>query len=108
MKIVLIKRYFRLVMIGMIGTLLFAQCKQEYDPQIESKTTGLLVVEGFINSGQGPTTIHLSRSSDLEDTILTPEFGAQVNVEGDDGSSFGLFSNGNGEYGVAQLILNNG
>jgi len=92
----------------MIGTILFAQCKQEYDPQIESKTTGLLVVEGFINSGQGPTTIHLSRSSALEDTILKPEFGAQVNVEGDDGSSIGLFSNGNGEYSVAQLILNNG
>jgi len=97
--------YFRLT-IGAILILLFAKCKQEYNPEVEAKTTGLLVVEGFINSGQGATTIHLSRSSDLEDTILIPEFSAQVNVEGDDGSSFPLFDNGNGEYTIAQITLN--
>lgn len=86
--------------------LLLAQCKQEYDPQIEAKTTGLLVVEGFINSGVGATTIHLSRSSSLEDTVFKPEFSAQVNVEGEDGSSFILFGSGNGEYTNAQLTLN--
>ena len=68
--------------------LLFAKCKQEYNPEVEAKTTGLLVVEGFLNSGQGPTTIRLSRSSDLEDTTLKPEFSAQVNVEGEDGVAF--------------------
>jgi hypothetical protein len=88
--------------------LLLAQCKQEYDPHIEAKTTGLLVVEGFINSGVGATTIHLSRSSSLEDTVLKPEFSAQVNVEGEDGSSFTLFGNGNGEYTNSQLTLTDG
>jgi hypothetical protein len=86
----------------------FCSCKQVYDPHIEAKTTGLLVVEGFLNSGQGPTTVQLSRSSSLEDTTLKPEFGAAVNVEGDDGSSVLLFSNGNGEYTAAQLTFNNG
>jgi len=83
-------------------------CKDIYNPDIETQTTGLLVVEGFLNSGQGPTTIRLSRSSGLEDTTLKPEFNALVNVEGDDGSSYQLFENGNGEYTLAQLTLNNG
>jgi len=91
-----------------MGIICFCSCKEIYDPHIEAKTTGLLVVEGFINSGPGPTTIHLSRSSSLEDNTLKPEFSAQVNVEGDDGSSFTLFGNGNGEYTNAQLTLNNG
>jgi hypothetical protein len=98
------KNYFELA-IGAILILLFAKCKQEYVPHVEATTTGLLVVEGFLNSSQGPTTVHLSRSSDLEDTIFKPEFNAQVIVEGEDGSSFPLFENGNGEYTTAQLTL---
>jgi len=88
--------------------MVFYSCKDIYDPLIETKTTGLLVVEGFINSGQGPTTIHLSRSSGLDDAALKPELGAQVDVEGEDGSDFPLVENGNGEYNDAQLTLNNG
>ena len=68
--------------------MVFYSCKDIYDPLIETKTTGLLVVEGFINSGQGPTTIHLSRSSGLDDAALKPELGAQVDVEGEDGKTF--------------------
>jgi hypothetical protein len=93
--------------IGLLLLLLLGQCKEEYNPQIEAKTTGLLVVEGFINSAQGPTTIRLSRSSSLEDTVLKPEFSAQVSVEGEDGSGFTLFDNGNGDYTNPQLTLNN-
>ena len=106
MKIVF-KPYLKLIITCIIAALLFAQCKQEYDPQIEAKITGFLVVEGFINSGQGPTTIHLSRSTDLDNTALKPEPGAQVDIEGENGSSFPLFGNGNGEYSIAQLTLDN-
>jgi hypothetical protein len=108
MNSVLINRYLKLVMTYVITMTLFTQCKQEYNPHIEAKTTGLLVVEGFINSGQGSTIIRLSRSTDLEDTTLRSESGAQLNVEGEDGSSFLLFDNGNGEYTVAQLSLYDG
>ena len=109
MKIFFIKRYFGLIMAYTMPMLLFVQCKQEYNPQIGAQSTGFLVVEGFLNSGQGPTAIRLSRSSDLEDTRLKPEPGAQLSVEGEDGSNLPLFSNGNdGEYSVAQLTLNNG
>jgi hypothetical protein len=67
----------------------------------------LLVVEGYINSGQGPTTIRLSRVADLTDTALIPELSAQVNIENDNGGIFTLTDNGNGEYTIPQLILDN-
>jgi len=95
------------MIVGCAVMLCFYSCKEIYDPHIDAKTTGTLVVEGFINSSQGPTTIHLSRSSSLEDTKLDPESNAQANVEGDDGSSFTLFNNGDGIYTNSQLALNN-
>jgi hypothetical protein len=95
------------MIIGCVVIVCFCTCKEIYDPHIEAKTTGILVVEGFLNSGQGPTTIRLSRSSSLEDTILKPEFSAQVDAEGEDGSNFALFDNGNGLYTNNQLTLNN-
>jgi hypothetical protein len=107
MNIVFIKPYLKLIVSSTMIVLLVARCKQEYDPKIEAKSTGFLVVEGFLNSGHGPTTIRLSRSSDLNDTTLKPESGAQLNVQGEDGSSFPLFGNGNGEYSIAQLALDN-
>src|ERR1700730_8221645 len=88
--------------------LLFAGCKQVYDPQLGSQNIRLLVVEGLLNSGQGPTTIRLSRTADLNDKTVNPEFGAQVSVEGDNGSSIALTATIDGEYSAAQLNLNNG
>ena len=87
--------------------LLLVQCKQEYIPQIKESDIKLLVVEGYINSGQGPTTIYLSRVADLTDTALIPELSAQVNIENDNGGIFTLTDNGNGEYTIPQLILDN-
>src|SRR6185436_12196751 len=89
--------------------MLFVCCKQEYIPPVNEENANLLVVEGFLNSGQGPTTIRLSRSVGLTDTIQKKfENGAKVNVEGEDGSSFALAGNTNGEYSIAQLpLLNN-
>src|SRR6476620_6991009 len=96
------------LIMGYLVIIGFCSCKDIYDPHIETKTTGLLVVEGSINSGQGPTTIRLSRSSGLEDVALKPELGAQVDVEGEDGNDFPLVENGSGEYSNPHLTLNNG
>jgi Domain of unknown function (DUF4249) len=87
--------------------LLFAGCKQIYDPKVEAKNIRLLVVEGFLNSGQGPTSIRLSRTADLKDTTANPELSARVNVEGENGSNFILTANSNGEYSIPQLTLDN-
>ena len=101
------KHYFKAALTSSIIMLLLAGCKQSYDPRVEAKNIRLLVVEGFLNSGQGPTNIRLSRTADLKDTMIKPELGAQVRVEGDNGSSFTLTDNTNGDYSIAQLNLDN-
>lgn len=87
--------------------LLSQGCRQAFHPMVPAQSTGLLVVEGFINSSQGPTVMRLSRTGDLTDTVTHPEIGALVNVEGDNGSRFTLTENGYGEYNIAQLALDN-
>jgi uncharacterized protein DUF4249 len=82
-------------------------CKQAYEPPATTKSIRLLVVEGFINSGQGATVIYLSRTGDLQDQGVRHEFGAQVRVEGDDGHSFLFVDSLNGKYSYPQLVLNN-
>jgi Domain of unknown function (DUF4249) len=101
------KHYFKAAVTSSIFILLLAGCRQTYDPKVEAKNIRLLVVEGFLNSGQGPTNIRLSRTADLKDTMIKPELGAQVSVEGDNGSSFTLTGITSGDYTIAQLNLNN-
>src|SRR5215469_12370060 len=99
------KNYFKPVVSFMV-LLLFVTCRQVYDPKIQASNTNLLVVEGVLNSGQGPTVIRVSRTTDVNDTALNPETNAQLTVEGDDGNKFSLNENGNGKYSVDQLQLN--
>jgi len=73
---------------------------------MQAQNTRLLVVEGFINGGQGPTNFFLSRTGDLQDQSARPEYGAQVKVEGEDGSSFLFVDSLNGKYYYPQLFLN--
>src|SRR6188768_2778405 len=89
--------------------ILVVSCKQEYIPSVNEENKNLLVVEGFLNSGQGTTTIRLSRSVELTDTTQKKfELGAKLNVEGENGSSFALAGNTRGEYSIMQLpLLNN-
>jgi len=102
----LIKNYIRQA-IGLMLIFLLAQCKEEYIPKLEESNIRLLVVEGYINSGIGPTIFHLSRVADLADTVFIPELAAEVNIESDNGNVFPLADYGNGEYSTPQLILDN-
>ena len=89
--------------------LLFAiGCKIEYRPPVESPKTGYLVVEGFINSDGGPTSITLSRTLRLYDdtTRDNREHNAIVNIEGSNNESFPLHETGNGVYTCEPLQLN--
>jgi hypothetical protein len=82
-------------------------CKDRYESPVVSPTTGYLVVEGVINSGQGPTTIILSRTARLSDKKIVYEGKAQVKVEGNDRSSFSLKESETlGEYTIPRLSLN--
>ena len=83
-------------------------CKQKYLLPGNLPSTGYLVVEGAINSGSGPTTIHLSRTIKIADTAsVNNELHATLIVEGNDNSSYPLTETGNGIYSLGQLALSN-
>jgi hypothetical protein len=85
-----------------------AGCKEKYLPVLTSPDTGYLVVEGYINSGQQPTGILLSRTTRLYDSVqIKFEHNAEVNVEGENRETFPLYDNGDGVYiSPAPLNLN--
>ncbi|HUQ97708.1 MAG TPA: DUF4249 domain-containing protein [Chitinophagaceae bacterium] len=95
-------------LIGLFLLCFVAGCKEEYYPKVKSGNQSILVVEGVLNSGEGPTTITLSRTLRLEDSLrLLPVNNAQVSVESKSGSVVPLYDfSGNGRYMADQLNLN--
>jgi Domain of unknown function (DUF4249) len=82
-----------------LAGILCSGCKDPYNikPKNSQQGVGVLVVEGFLNSG-GVTTIRLSRSYSLaENTTYTAETGASVVIESPSGQ-YTLFENGAGVY----------
>ncbi|MBA2747064.1 MAG: DUF4249 domain-containing protein, partial [Flavisolibacter sp.] len=74
-------------------------CKEEYDFPLRSNDVSLLVVEGVLNAGNGPTQILLSRTMKLDEVVqFKPVLQAQLTVEGKDNTSKPLSSAGNGNY----------
>jgi len=97
--------------ISVVCLLVFAlgfSCKEKYVPQLNLTASSYLVVEGFINSGVGATTITLSRTTKLSDTTtikLEPK--ATVKVEGKlNTTGFVLTETSPGKYTNPQLTLN--
>ena len=92
---------FFIVLIPGIG------CKEPYNVPSPSPPTGYLVVEGFINNGQGPTGITLTRTTKLYDSVdIIYERNAQLSIEGENNESFPLYESINGTYLSSQLYLN--
>src|SRR5690349_5762180 len=93
-----------------IGILFFivllAGCRDRFDLPLHENDVSLLVVEGVLNAGQGPTAITLSRTVKVNDaTVFQPVLHARLIVEGKNGGSFDLSEAGNGNYTNAQLPL---
>ncbi|HVB02521.1 MAG TPA: DUF4249 domain-containing protein [Chitinophagaceae bacterium] len=87
-----------------IGWLLVAGCITPFDPPAISNPTADLVVEGFINTGNGPTDFMLTRTSSLSGISQpAPELNAQVSVEDGQGNIFPLTEIGNGNYTLSSL-----
>lgn len=98
-------RYFSLIII--FACSLFA-CREKYTATLKPSDKSALVVEGFLNGGTGPTTITLTRSYSINSPGIIPRVGgAQVTVEGDNGTSFSLAETGvnTGVYRHLQLNL---
>ncbi|MCW3087072.1 MAG: hypothetical protein JWQ78_458 [Sediminibacterium sp.] len=90
-----------------LSLLLMSGCKEKYLPALNLAATSFLVVEGFINSGAGPTTIMLTRTNKIVDTVdRIYERNAEVRVESEAGSSVKLAETVPGIYSIAQLFLN--
>lgn len=82
-------------------------CKEKFVLPGGSPRTGYLVIDGVINSGQGPTTLRLTRTLGLVDSVaFQHESDANVRVEGDDNSIHLLDELQDGVYHHPQLTLN--
>jgi hypothetical protein len=83
-------------------------CREKYVPQLHTNTQSFLVVEGFINSGTGPTTITLTKSVPINDTAgIVYEKNAIVRIEGKNNvTGFSLTESSPGVYTLPQLNIN--
>lgn len=94
------KFYFCLIiLLATIG------CKEKYDSPAVSPATGYLVIEGVVNSGQGATTITLTRTTPLDNRTVQFEKGAKVTVEGEDKTVYPFTESGFGQYNADNLKL---
>lgn len=82
-------------------------CKEVYQLPLISPSTGYLVVEGFINSGNGPSAVTLTRTTKLGDYAgIIYEQNAQVYVEDENNTIYPLYERENGNYISNNLFLN--
>jgi len=93
--------WYLFVVIGVI-----ISCKKPYNPPIVSSDNHYLVVEGVINSGNDSTIINLSRTVKLSESVSTQLMtNYTVAVEGEQGNSYPLQSEGNGTYDIGPMHL---
>ena len=99
-------RSYRFVFLYVISALLFmAGCREPFNPSIVTESSNYLVVEGFLNLGEGATNIYLSRTTKVnEPGIKVPELNASLQVEGTSGLTFSLHEMGGGRYSVEGII----
>lgn len=88
--------------------LILLACTKPYEPPEVNTDIHLLVVDGFITCGtEATTTIFLSRSRKLTDSVINkPETGAQVQIEVEGGSHYPLQETVPGQYSSPPLSLN--
>jgi hypothetical protein len=101
-------RFFKKIIVPLFVIFAIAGCREKYVPTLKEPATGYLVVDGFINSGPGPTTITLSRTTKLSTGQIQYETRATVSVVGKlNTTAFNLPETATkGIYSIAQLNLN--
>ena len=77
--------------------ILIGGCKEKFVMQVNTPSSGYLVVEGFINIS-GNTNIMLTRSSGLDTPRLIPEPGAEVDIQMESGTNYFLTEDSAGHY----------
>lgn len=88
----------------LVLALVMSACRDKYDLQLKDSDKSLLVVEGHLNAG-GTTSIRLTKSYNLSTAGAAQKVsGAQLTVEGSDGTSYSLAEQGTS--GVYRNVLN--
>lgn len=78
-------------------------CIETFAPPEVTSTTTYLVVDGYLNTGEGSSVITLSRTQNLTEAQAPMyELNAQVKVEGDLGSQYIFTEKGDGSYELPQ------
>lgn len=92
---------FLLLMISFVG------CKEKYDIKISAVNQPVLIVDGNLNSNGGASTILLSKTVPIQDTLkLNAETAATITIEGKDNSLAGLTETLPGTYtGNLNIII---
>ncbi|MGZ8545435.1 MAG: DUF4249 family protein, partial [Flavisolibacter sp.] len=68
---------------------MMAGCKDPYDLELKSSDVSVLVVEGLLNVGQGPTRFRLTQAVSLQDAAqIKPVLKATVTVENSTGTIY--------------------
>ena len=83
---------------------MYVSCKERYNITLPPAQTGLLVVEGFINTS-GVTEIKLSRTTLVDARNMEFEKNAVVRIEADDNTIFPLTEMDSGKYVSPELQL---
>lgn len=85
---------------------LLAACRERFEAEQNFKPESILVVEGFINVGEGITRIKLSRVTPLNNTSqFVAETDAIVTIEDDAGLTYALQNKSGGVYESDELNL---
>jgi hypothetical protein len=86
--------------------LLALGCRKPYNPKVISSPNSYLVVEGVINTND-VTTIKVSRTVNLSNSVTTNPVQANLIIECDNGSTYGLNEINEGVYQLAGVTLDN-
>ncbi|MBX2967625.1 MAG: DUF4249 domain-containing protein [Cyclobacteriaceae bacterium] len=98
---------FRHIKHTLFYSFILVGCIDPYKPKMIEEDINALVVDGFVNTTTNTVNVSLSRTLPLmEDYAYEPVTNADVNIEGEDGSSFLLYNNGDGKYSLDELSLN--
>jgi Domain of unknown function (DUF4249) len=100
------KRRQVILLFSFIFLILLQSCKKPYEPPAILANNNYLVVDGFINTTpNGITTIKLSRTRNLADTVVNiPELGANIAIENKSGVFYPLGSRGSDGTYTSNLL----
>jgi hypothetical protein len=93
----------KLILIAFV--LILTGCKESYVSPVPPVDTGYLVLEGVIDVEGVYTSIRLSRTTALDEQVITRERGALVRLEDSNNSTLHLLETSEGNYTAGNLHL---